>query len=297
MAEDKIITSLTPEQEAMLPIIRDKWIKIGRCTRPTDEAKAMAAFKKTYIHAKEKWPGDNKVIWVDSPIAGVKLAEEMGDKTPSEGWCYGQQEAGSLSFYDFFRQTKLLKCVNDLEGFYEAAEESGWWKPYDNCIIATRKPLRVAVEESGDLHHESEKALEYRDGWGLYRWRGISVPDWVITNPERITASTIDTEANIELRRVLLERFGFEAYLEEGGFTELDSDPRFGVLYQKEMPGSNGADAELLTLCRVVNSTPEPDGSFNNYALAVPPEMKTAHEAVAWSFQMTPEEYNPQIET
>jgi hypothetical protein len=47
----------------------------------------------------------------------------------------------------------------------------------------------------------------------------------------------------------------------------------------------------------VVNSTPEPDGTYNNYFLRVPPETKTAREGVAWTFGLTADEYDPLKET
>ena len=33
-----------------------------------------------------------------------------------------------------------------------------------------------------------------------------------------------------------------------------------------------------------MNSTPEPDGTRRTYFLRVPPQMRTAREAVAWTF-------------
>jgi hypothetical protein len=48
---------------------------------------------------------------------------------------------------------------------------------------------------------------------------------------------------------------------------------------------------------KVRNSTPEPDGSVKNYFLRVPPSMKRAREAVAWTFAMKEEEYLPSVQT
>lgn len=50
-------------------------------------------------------------------------------------------------------------------------------------------------------------------------------------------------------------------------------------------------------MVKVVNSTPEPDGSYKDYFLRVPPTITTAHEAVAWTFGKTAETYAPAIET
>ncbi|MBW2672215.1 MAG: hypothetical protein JRD89_02215 [Deltaproteobacteria bacterium] len=44
----------------------------------------------------------------------------------------------------------------------------------------------------------------------------------------------------------------------------------------------------------MVDSSPEPDGSYKHYFLQVPPDMRTAQEAVARTFDMTGGEYHPE---
>jgi hypothetical protein len=50
-------------------------------------------------------------------------------------------------------------------------------------------------------------------------------------------------------------------------------------------------------MVEVINSTPEPDGSRRTYFLRVPPDTETAREGVAWTFGLTPEEYQPLLQT
>jgi hypothetical protein len=80
---------------------------------------------------------------------------------------------------------------------------------------------------------------------------------------------------------------------------------RFGELYQVIVPG----DTDPLTMVKVKNSTPEPDGSTKDYWLPVfhdlrpidrddaKPQELTAHAAVASTFGLYAHEYNPEIET
>jgi hypothetical protein len=46
-----------------------------------------------------------------------------------------------------------------------------------------------------------------------------------------------------------------------------------------------------------LNCSPEPDGTFKVYTLRVPPTVRTAREAVAWTFNLPTEQYRPRIET
>lgn len=63
------ITKLSPEQEAMLPVVRDEWIEIGLCTDTANRPAAEAGVIKAYQAAELTPP--TFVIWLDSPLAGV----------------------------------------------------------------------------------------------------------------------------------------------------------------------------------------------------------------------------------
>jgi hypothetical protein len=65
-----------------------------------------------------------------------------------------------------------------------------------------------------------------------------------------------------------------------------------GNLWRAEMPGD-----EPLVMIEVRNATPDPDGSRRTFWLRVPPEVLTAVEGVAWTFDLPPERYHPLVET
>lgn len=100
----------------------------------------------------------------------------------------------------------------------------GWrWRVDANVEFVVDLP-EVARQVDGVYHCETGPAVRYRDGWSIYALHGICVPAHVITNPERITIEEIRTERNVELRRVLRERYGEERYLAATGATLLDVD-------------------------------------------------------------------------
>jgi hypothetical protein len=130
---------------------------------------------------------------------------------------------------------------------------------------------------------------------------GVQVPQYVIARPGEISVEKIDQERNAEVRRVMIERYamggnseivGTGAYIRDAGGKRLDHDEAFGTLWRREMP-----DDEPIVMIEVVNSTAEPDGHFKRYFLRVPPTMRKAREAVAWTFNMTADEYAPMVET
>src|SRR5262249_57398280 len=56
------------------------------------------------------------------------------------------------------------------------------------------------------------------------RWRGVPVDERIAFRPETITVPEVLGERNAELRRVLLERFGFERFMREAGAAIVDRD-------------------------------------------------------------------------
>lgn len=162
---------------------------------------------------------------------------------------------------------------------------------YSEICFVCEDPTYTQYDERARLHSASRAALSYSDGFELYSWHGMSVPDWLIREPEKVTLSLIDSERNVEMRRAYIERFGEQRYLMEGGAHVVHEDD-YGTLYRKEMTGD-----EPLVMVRVANSTAAANGSRPHYFLRVPPNMRTAREAVAWTFNMTAHEYHPKKQT
>jgi len=112
-------------------------------------------------------------------------------------------------------------------------------------------------------------------------------------------ATGVDATSNVEVRRVLVERFGEERLVREGGAELLDSDV-VGRLWRREIDPPRrwiGRREEPVVMVEVQNSTPEPDGTRKTYYLRVPPNLRTAREAVAWTFGLSGSQYRPERET
>jgi hypothetical protein len=173
----------------------------------------------------------------------------------------------------------------------DLAKSCGWVWWHQNVLAISDRPSAINRDTEGRLHHESGPSIAYRDGWKLHHIHGVCVPAFVVERPETITVKHIESEANAEVRRVMVGRMGMEKFVQESGLKPIHSDD-FGTLYRKDL-----ANDEPVVVVKVRNSTPEPDGSVKNYFLRVPPSMKRAREAVAWTFAMKEEEYLPSVQT
>ena len=158
-------------------------------------------------------------------------------------------------------------------------------------IVAVPRPALSLVD--GVLHNAAGPAISWPGGERHWFWRGARVLQRVVEEPESLTASDVHGEQNLEVRRVMLERMGFDRYVREGGGSVIDED-EYGRLWWCDPLSEEPAP---LVFVEVENATREPDGSARRYLLRVPPTVSTPHEAVAWSFGLSASQYAPSTES
>ena len=337
MSPIKKINKLTPEQIAKFPEYVDKWTKIGLCTEPANRIEAEKYINESYISVglnppkKIVWCGsplsqalvraiilDKKLIenigdsvWdsvVDSVRAyvGASVWDSVGDSVRAyvgaSVWDsvrayvwdsgYGQHDANWLAFYDFFRnECGLIKETEKLNALTELSKYTGWFLPHEHICWVSERHCILNRDDNGRLHSLTSAAVVYPDGWKIYAVHGVRLPAWIIEEPEKITIDAIEKEENVEIRRVMTDKYGLDKYLENCGASIIHQDSN-GILYKKEL-----SNDEPIVMVKVINSTPEPDGSSKNYFLRVSPDITNATAAIAWTFGMNQEEYKPVIET
>ncbi|MEE1746813.1 MULTISPECIES: DUF6745 domain-containing protein [unclassified Streptomyces] len=195
----------------------------------------------------------------------------------------GQHDAAWLAAFD--------GRGDRLDGLAEVARHAGWWWPYERAVVISERPEALHRDEAGRLDRGDGPALAYRDGFALHAWRGMPVPAAFLEELNSLTPKRIREEENAELRRVMLEFYGYDRYLTESGAEPVHRDET-GVLWRIALDGD-----EDVVMVEVVNSTPEPDGTHRVYWLRVPPGTRTAKDGVAWTFGLQGEAYAPVRQT
>jgi len=169
----------------------------------------------------------------------------------------------------------------------------------------TRRVNATVGNLSDRLHSTTGPAVEWNGGLKIYVYKGVPVPPFVITNPEGVTAQEALSHPNAEVRRVMLEVIGPERMVKELNPVLLHED-NSGKLWEVTTDRvtslrDNGTmfsrAVEPMRIVEVINRTPNPDGSFSHYWLAVPPSTNTALEGVAWTFGLSADQYKPIAET
>ena len=345
------IDKLTPEQTARMASWAQEWIKRGLSCEPADRATFEAACQRCYEYAGLKWHGNVVwvgspiVVAMAGPIAAQlvgsrrdavwdavgdavwgavedavwdAVGDAVVDAVVGSWWRYlgGSWWLSWQAYTSFFRDVCGLQLPDDLwdrDQSYAAAQSSaGWWWPHSHFVIVSDHPSEIHTERVGPdgrnshrLHNDNGPSISFRDGWALYHVHGVRVPEYVVAHPERITVLAIESEANAEVRRVMMSRYGEARYIQDCGAQCIHRD-EYGELYRREIISD-----EPLVMVRVLNSTPEQDGTRKPYWLRVHPELRpirqdkslgepqqlTARNAIASVYGYRGEEYLPQVET
>jgi len=159
----------------------------------------------------------------------------------------------------------------------ECAIEGGFRVMHEDFCIVSDFPSVLKVDEQNRPHCDEGPSHQWRDGWALYFFHGVAIPEdkrHIILHPETITVNEIEAEQNAEIRRVMMERYGYERYIQDCDAVCVDSCPinhaivglRDAKLLVKQI-----ANDEPVVFIDLLNSTPEPDGSVKRYLMRVDP--------------------------
>ena len=295
------IDRLTKEQEDRFQEFVAKWTDIGLSTDPADRPRAERAIAGMYAGSGLDMP---RIVWCGSPLSqGLtrdSVWDSVGDSVAGSvrasvgdsvrDSVYGSHDAGWLSFYDFFRDAAgLVEQTEKLHGLMELAKSAGWALPHKNiCWISERHSI-LRRDDRGLLHCEDGPACAYPDGWAIYAWHGTRVPSEWITDRAKLAPQTALKWPQIEQRRAACEILGWETILSQlnAKVIDDDGDPEIGVLVEVTIPDI-GKEKFLRVRC----------GTGRSFALPVPPNMKTALEAQAWTWGLDKTSFlKPEVRT
>jgi hypothetical protein len=215
-----------------------------------------------------------------------QLGSQLNNILGGHHWCAWEV------FYRFCEEIGVKYAEKDselLDLWLHQSRHLHWWFPYDGIALASERYTVCKVDAESRLHNPAGQAIGYGDGWGIWAWHGVRVDQRVIEQPETISAKEILAEQNTEVRRVMMERIGMERFLGEAGAKQIHTH-EMGDLFSIDLPG----DPERVL--RAVRVTDPSTGRI--YFLRVPPAIKRADDAVAWTFGFdVAKQYRPVAET
>ena len=156
----------------------------------------------------------------------------------------------------------------------QAAIHGGFRVMHEEFCIVSDFPELIKVDEQNRPHCETGPSHRWRDGWSLYHWHGVKIPAEWIEDKSSLDAKTALTWQNIEQRRAALEIVGWGNVLRELKAKVIDEhpDPACGSLVEVQLPDLDKPSRFIRAQC----------GTKREFAIGVPPEIKTVVAAQAW---------------
>jgi len=221
-------------------------------------------------------------VWAS---VGASVRASVGDSVRASVWAsgYGSHDVNWLAFYEYFRtECGLREATRKLEALTDLSHHAGWWLPHANICWVSERHNVLARDAAGRLHAVGGPAVCYPDGWAIYAVHGVRVPAKWVEKPAELDPKTALTWPNIEQRRAAAELIGWGRIIEQLSPVIVDRhpDPEVGTLLRVDLPDSPG-EQFLRVRC----------ATGRDFVLPVPPDMKTARQAGAWTYGLTETQY------
>ena len=174
---------------------------------------------------------------------------------------------------------EILRCQKLL------FEHCGWIFPFEKICAVCDRPRHLRFDSQNLLHAEGEPAIEFADGWKIYYYHGVRLPEeYGKLHPNQWQSQWLLTEDNAELRRVLIQGIGYDRIIQELSAKQIDSWQEYALLQ------IDNADVEPICLLKMTC----PSTGFI-HALRVPPNLTSALDAIRWvNWDIDPEEFSVQ---
>ena len=159
--------------------------------------------------------------------------------------------SGYCAFYDF-----LISEVKEVDSntrevwdvFKSISSELHYFFVFEDFVFVSEKPKKLEFKVD-NLHSESSPSVLYNDGYSIYSWEGVSVPEQLIRRPDSITKEDLEQISNAEIKRCYMEKLGAKK------FYDIMTDGK-GV---KKIDSEVDNNGNIMTLWE----TKEPDSTIN----------------------------------
>ena len=272
------------------------WDATMVATRAATGATTRAAMGVPMGAATEAATGDGWAVSLSIRIGGSASGLLLScAANSSRMWNGGNHWSGWLACLSFFRHVAKLPIDYSKWQHYEAAAIHGSWRwmHQEFCIVSDR-PKTLNVDHLNRPHCADGPSHEWRDGWKLYHWKGLSIPAELIEKRHEMTPDHIRAISNAEHRRAAIEIYahvnGPERFVVDLGAKLVKSDTAQGRLRKLYAVG----DARYV---HVINGSLDPDGTRREFILGAHPDAKTPAAAIAMSYGRPVEKYKEAIRT
>jgi hypothetical protein len=188
----------------------DIWERFGNAM---EEAWKFSGIEKMPAEKQRELIGQEDVRKIEHIREAI--FSELSRKARAEGNMYSRPPMAATrhKFYRYEWYNDVLKLGYDehIKLIMITAKQCFDWITVKNVCILIENPVRVKCNGRGRLHSDENMAIEFKDGFGLWRLSGVRVPKAVVVTPrEELSSSLMLSERNIDIRREIARKIGIE---------------------------------------------------------------------------------------
>lgn len=181
--------------------------------------------------------------------------------------------------------TSIQKCTYDRSKWQilqDLVTHCGCIFPFEKICIVCDRPTVLNHDDRWRLHGEGKPAIQFADGYSLYAYHGVMLPEAYQISPQHWRSEWLLREKNAELRRVLIQGIGYDRLCQELQAEVLDTWREYTLLNIE-------ADIDTEPICLLKMTCPS---TAHIHALRVPPYTTSARTAIRWvNWDTDPEEF------
>lgn len=130
--------------------------------------------------------------------------------------------------------TSELKCKLDCqkwEALQDLMSNCGAVWLYENICLISDRPDRISFDDRGCLHGESIPAIQFSDGFGVYAFRNIWLPEkYGKIHPSQWKIEWLLEENTPDIEQILIENIGYERINQELNERQLTARDKYEIL-------------------------------------------------------------------
>lgn len=213
MQKKQLIESLTPEQEAMIPVYAEKYTNKFFNYQPINKEKATEFFQWVYnVLMDVDLFKDLYVVRnpIEAQALANKLCETEGVRYPFSGYGSAEQ-SGTICLYSFVQDELGIQLGEEFNKVKELIELNVYDSIlFDEAVILVELPTE-AYRNGNSLHREDGPAIKFGGDYEMYFWNGVSVPKKMIMDKSSITKDDILLSGE-DVQQCFKEALGEQVY-------------------------------------------------------------------------------------
>src|SRR3990167_3453560 len=258
-----------------------------------NKKKAEECLLKTYDLFGLKRP--TKLIWCidifDEKFEVSARSAWSAGSARSAGWTALDEEFYYFVFtYEYCENPNKEHSPNENDRKYleyselllQALEYGlGYRVEWEDTLYLVPTPL-VLIDERNRFHSTEKPAIRWKNGHEFYYIHGVNVDEKIVKYPEKLTKKDWINQTNLEVRRIIQDRM--PNFVEKIGAKSINYAKGYELFEIDVNP-----DPEKIAHYLKMKDT----STDRIYYLRVPPNINNAPDALAWSFNLSVEEYKP----